>query len=368
MTIYLDHNATTSIRPQVIDLITSIMHETGNGSSTHHVGQKASMHIEKARTQIATAINTRPAQVIFTSGATESLTTIIQTFKGERILSSAIEHAAIADCGHHDMDIIPVTADGLIDIDAFRAILSDQKRPLPQLINIIMVNNETGVIQPVKEAVDIAHDHGCLVHVDAVQALGKVPVDFKEIGADYMSFSSHKIGGPQGVGCFAFAAQKPIRPLMRGGKQEKNQRAGTSNIAGIAGMGLAVELAVKNIPLYDELSQWRDDIEQKIAQAIPSIFVNGQQSPRVGNTISLTCPNVTNTVQMMNLDLEKICVSQGSACSSGVTKPSHVLLAMGLSEDQALSTLRISMGWNTTRDEVDHFIASYIQMINRLSH
>lgn len=361
--IYLDHNATTTIRPEVISLVTSIMGETGNGSSTHCAGQKASMHIERAREQIANAVNSRAAQVIFTSCATESINTILKTFKGERLLASAIEHAAILDCGHAELEIIPVTNDGIIDLDAMETML---KAAPTALVNIMMVNNETGVIQPVKDAVALAHKYDALIHVDAVQALGKIPVDFRDIGTDYMSFSAHKIGGPQGVGCFVFAAQKPIRPLMVGGKQEKRQRAGTSNVAGIAGMGLAAELAVKNIGRYDDLAKLRDDFEAKIVQKIPHCVINGQTALRVGNTISLRCPNVTNTIQMLNLDLEKICVSQGSACSSGIAKPSHVLTAMGLSDDDALSTLRISMGWNTTADEMDKFIECYCRIIRRV--
>lgn len=362
--IYLDHNATTTIRPEVIDLVTSIMNETGNASATHCAGQKASMHIERAREQMATAVNTRPAQVIFTSCATESMNTILKTFKGERILASAIEHAAILDCGQAEMEIIPVTTDGIIDLEKMEMML--QSSPVA-LVNIMMVNNETGVIQPIKKCVELAHKYNALIHVDAVQALGKIPVDFRDIGADYMSFSAHKIGGPQGVGCFIFGAQKPIRPLLVGGKQEKRQRAGTSNVAGIAGMGLAAELAVKNMNRYDELSIWRDDIETKITSEIDGTFINGKNAPRVGNTLSLTYPAITNTVQMLNLDLEKICVSGGSACSSGIAKPSHVLTAMGLPDSDALSTLRISMGWNTTRAEMDRFVEGYLGIIRRLS-
>ena len=362
--IYLDHNATTTIRPQVIDLMVCIMAETGNASSTHAAGRVASMHIERAREQMAKVINTRPAQVIFTSCATESMNTILKTFKGQRILSSAIEHAAILDCGQAEMEIFGVNADGVIDLNTLEDAL---KRAPTALVNIVMVNNETGVIQPVKQAVELAHAHGALVHVDAVQALGKILVDFKDIGADYMSFSAHKIGGPQGVGCFVFAAQKPIRPLLMGGKQEKRQRAGTSNVAGIAGMGLAAELAVANINKYNELAELRDDLESQLMQQIPDIKINGKNTQRVANTTSITCPSVTNTVQMMNLDLDKICVSGGSACSSGVAKPSHVLTAMGLDDGAALSTIRVSMGWNTTRDDIEAFIKSYIKIIERLS-
>lgn len=360
--IYLDHNATTPIRPEVIKLITKIMGETGNASATHQAGQKASMHVERAREQVAKAVNTRPAQVIFTSCATESINTILKTFKGDRILATAAEHAAIIDCGQAELEIIPTTNDGIIDLNAFDKMLSD--RPA-QLVNVMMVNNETGVINPVKEAVEIAHKHGALIHVDAVQALGKIPVDFKDIGADYMSFSAHKVGGPQGVGCFVFAVQRPVRPLLKGGKQEKHQRAGTTNVAGIAGMGLAVEMAVANMNRYDELTQWRDEIEDTLTRSSNRISVNGTNANRVGNTISLTCDGLTNTVQIMNLDLSGVCVSAGSACSSGVQKPSHVLTAMGLSDEQALNTIRVSMGWDTTKEDVDGFIERYLKIVER---
>jgi len=362
--IYFDHNATTPVRPEVIALMTKIMGDAGNASSTHHAGRAASMLVEKAREQMAAAINTRPAQIIFTSCATESINTILKTFRGERILSSSVEHAAVLDCGQAEMEIIPVDDSGIIQIDALEDAL--RRDPKPALVNIMMVNNETGVIQPIKDIAKIVHQYDALLHVDAVQALGKILVDFQDTGADYMSFSAHKIGGPQGVGCFAFAAQKPIRPLLVGGKQEKRQRAGTTNVAGVAGMGLAAEMAVANMGIYDNLAIWRDDVETRLQSQIDGLYVNGADAPRVGNTISLTCPDITNTVQMMNLDLEKICVSQGSACSSGVTKPSHVLLAMGLSEDDALATLRISMGWNTTQKDIESFIDSYSKIIKRL--
>ena len=362
--IYLDHNATTAIRPEIIQLMTDIMGRVGNASSTHAAGRSASMHVERAREQMATAINTRPAQIIFTSCATESINTILKTFRGQRILATAVEHAAVLDCGQADLEILPVDENGIILMDALEDAL--KRNPKPALVNVMMVNNETGVIQPVKEIAALIHQYGSMIHVDAVQALGKIPVNFADIGADYMSFSAHKIGGPQGVGCFAFAAQKPIRPLLVGGKQEKRQRAGTTNVAGVAGMGLAAEIAVASLSRYDELARWRDDIETRLIQSIDGVFINGKDAPRVGNTISLTCRGLTNTVQMMNLDLDQICVSQGSACSSGVTKPSHVLLAMGLSEADALSSLRISMGWNTTRNDVDGFIDSYSAMIKRL--
>lgn len=362
--IYLDHNATTTMRPEVIDLMTKIMGETGNASSPHAAGRAASMHVERAREQMAKAVNTRPAQVIFTSCATESINTILKTFTGQRILASAVEHAAILDCGLADIEQIPVDGNGLIRLDLLEDSL--RREPRAALLNLMWVNNETGVIQPIKEAITLAHHYGTFVHIDAVQALGKIPVDFKETGADYMSFSAHKIGGPQGVGAFVFAAQKPVRPLLKGGKQEKHQRAGTTNVAGIAGMGLAAEIAVTNIDLYQNLSVLRDEIETRIIQALPAITVNGRNIPRVANTLSLSSGTVANTVQMMNLDLDKICVSGGSACSSGVARPSHVLKAMGLGDEQALSTIRISLGWNTTRDDVNAFIETYINIIERL--
>lgn len=362
--IYFDNNATTPTKPQVIELVTSIMATVGNNSSPHIAGRTASSHVENAREQMANAINIRPAQIIFTSGATESINTILKTFKGKRILSSGIEHAAIVDCGQSELEMIPTTPDGVIDLEALDKMLDNGNETA--LINVMMVNNETGVIQPIKQAVEIAHKYNSLIHIDAVQALGKLHIDFQEIGADYMSFSAHKIGGPQGVGAFAFASQKPIRPLLIGGKQEKRQRAGTVNIAGVAGMGLAVEMAINNMENYNKIGKWQNEIEEKLCNALPNLIINGKNAPRVTNTISLTCPDITNTVQIMNLDMEQICVSGGSACSSGVAKPSHVLKAMGLNDDMALSTIRISMGWNNSQDEVNKFIDSYIKIIKRL--
>lgn len=362
--IYLDHNATTTIRPEVISLVTDIMSETGNASATHAAGRRASSHLETAREQLARAVNVRPAQVIFTSCATESINTILRTFRDDRILASATEHAAVLDCGNNWVEHIAVLPDGRIDLNALEDAL--KREPKTALVNIMYVNNETGVINPVREAAELAHQYGALVHIDAVQALGKIPVDFKECGADYMSFSAHKIGAPQGVGAFVFGAQKPVHPLIKGGKQEKRQRAGTTNIAGIAGFGLAVDLALANMHVYTRLGEWRDMIENRLLQALPDLSVNGRAAPRVGNTISLTCNGIANTVQIMNLDLEHICVSGGSACSSGAAKPSHVLTAMGLDEDRAMSSIRLSMGWPTTLNDVEGFIDSYGKIVQRL--
>jgi cysteine desulfurase len=362
--IYLDHNATTTIRPDVITLMNSIMNETGNGSATHAAGRRASLHIETARERIATAINTRPAQVIFTGCATESINTILKTFKGQRILATSNEHAAVLDCGQAELETTPVDHFGLVDMDALEKKL--QTKPQIALVSIIHVNNETGVIQPIKPIADLVHKYGALLHVDAVQALGKIPVDFMDSSADYMCLSAHKFGGPQGVGAFVFAAQKPVKPLLRGGKQEKRQRAGTSNIAGIAGMGLAAEIAVKNMEHSIKIADLRDEMEKELSLNIESLTINGDGTPRVYNTSSITVPNITNTVQLMNLDLEGVCVSSGSACSSGVAKPSHALTAMGLSDEEALSTIRISLGWDTTKEDIALFVKKYIKIIERL--
>lgn len=362
--IYLDHNATTAIRPEITDLVTQVMRETGNASASHAAGRAASHRVETAREHLAGAVNIRPAQVIFTSCATESINTILRTFRDERVLAAATEHAAVLDCGNNHVEQIAVTPDGIVDLGALEDAL--KRSPKTALVNVMLVNNETGVINPVRQAADLAHRYGALIHVDAVQALGKIPVDFQALGADYMSFSAHKIGGPQGVGAFAFAAQKPVHPLLKGGKQEKRQRAGTTNVAGIAGFGLAAKTAIADMPVYEQLAEWRDMLENRLTQALPEVTVNGCGAPRVGNTVSLTCANIENTVQIMSLDLDKICVSGGSACSSGVAKPSHVLAAMGLPDDRAMATIRISMGWPTTYEDVNGFIDSYIKIVERL--
>ena len=350
--VYLDYNATTPIRPEILSLVAKAMGEVGNSSSVHRFGQAARKYIEDARAQVASLCHVTPEQVIFTSGATESNNTILHGYRDQSVLISAIEHPAIIQSAPHAVHI-PVTPDGLVDIEAYKKLLAEKS---PALVSIMTVNSETGVIQPIKELAQLAHDAGALFHTDAVQAAGRIEINMDDMGVDYMSLSAHKMAGPQGVGAIVVRKGLETPKLMHGGGQEKNCRAGTHNTAGIAGMGLAAEIAKNNIDTYADIQKLRDHLEAEIKKISNKAVIYGENAPRVGNTCNVGLPGVPAQTQMMQLDLEGIAVSSGSACSSGSFKPSHVLTAMGLSETQAKSALRISIGYATTRADIDRFL------------
>ncbi len=362
--VYLDYNATARIRPQVIDLVTKVMGEVGNASSVHSFGRNAHKYVEDARAQVAALVNVRRAQVIFNSGATEGLNTILCGYKDKRVLISAIEHPAVLESAPQ-AEKIPVTPDGIIDLEAFKTMLTDGDPPA--LVAVMLVNSEIGVIQPVKEIAALAHDAGALVLCDAVQAAGRIPVDFKGLDVDFMVLSGHKMAGPQGVGALVFREGLQLPKFMCGGGQESRQRAGTHNTAGIAGMGLAAQLAAENLPAYGEITKLRDALESEIRAITNRAVIYGENAPRVGNTSNIGLTGVSAQTQLMNLDLEGFAVSSGSACSSGAWKTSHVLTAMGADEEAAKSALRISLGWATTSAEIDAFIGAYKKMVERLA-
>lgn len=352
--IYLDHNATTPLRPNARDAMLGVLDAPGNASSVHGPGRAARKCIEDARAQVAEAVGAKPAQVIFNGGATEGNNTILRGFAPGRILVGATEHASIlipgADVGASK---IPVTTDGVIDLEAFEKLLGAGPTGL---VSVMAVNNETGVINPVAEIARLAHAYGAVLHVDAAQALGKIPVDMNAWGADFITLSAHKIGGPQGVGALVTAdgsrACIPAPVLLRGGGQEKSFRAGTENVAGIVGFGAAAT----TVGLPVSIQQWRDEIEGVLRATRHDIVIHGQDAPRADNTICFSIPGVDAQTMLMKFDLHGVALSSGSACSSGVVKPSHVLLAMGVTADVAASSLRLSMGWNTTRADIDGFV------------
>lgn len=361
MPIYLDYNATAPMRPEVRDLVIRVMEVVGNGSSVHAYGRAARKYIEDARAQVADLCVATPEQVTFTSGATESINTVLHHFRGKRILVSSIEHPAVLQSAP-DSEQIPVTTNGVIDLYALKALLKAEQTAL---VCVMLVNSETGVIQPVAEAAQLAHDHGALLFVDAVQAAGRINISLNKLGADYMALSAHKMAGPQGVGALITKSGLETPRFMLGGGQEKNCRAGTHNTAGIAGMGLAAQIAKESITHYETITKMRDDMEEKIRALTNGIKIYGDHMPRVGNTSNIGLHGVPAQTQMMALDLDGIAVSSGSACSSGSFKPSHVLTAMGADESEAKSALRISMGWNTTQHDIDTFLNSYTKIIKR---
>jgi cysteine desulfurase len=363
--VYLDYNATVPVRPEVVARMGELMGAVGNASSVHGFGRTARKHVEHARAQVAQMVGTHPNQVIFTSGATESNNMVVKSFAHERVLISAIEHAAVCQA-IETAECIPVDTNGLICMDALEDML--RQSPAPALLSVIMVNNETGVIQDIAAIARLAKKICPTIHVhtDAVQAMGRIKVDFAALNVDYMSLSAHKMGGPQGVGALIVAPGARPPRLLTGGGQEKRQRAGTENVAGIAGFGIAAEMAGEQIESYQRLALWRDEAEAALLEAAPTLKIYGKNAPRVSNTIAMALAGMPAETQLMNLDLAGIAVSSGSACSSGTFNPSRILIAMGASDDEARAALRISMGWQSSEDDIKAFVEAWLKIYARM--
>lgn len=362
--VYLDYNASGLMRPAVADLMHSLILSPGNASSIHGYGRAARQHVETAREQVAALAGTHPNYVTFTSGATEANNAVLKHFAGQRVLVSAIEHHSVLEAAPH-AERIPVNADGLIDLGGFERLLDGDA---PALISIMLVNNETGVIQPMEELVRLARQRHPKVffHTDAVQAAGKISFELATLGVDYLSLSAHKLGGPQGVGALLCAPGSEPVPFLHGGGQEKRQRAGTENVAGIAGFGLACDIVQQELPTYMKLSDLRDDLERRLTDVAPEAVIFGQAAARVANTSNIGLPGIAANTQLMNLDIEGIAVSSGSACSSGTVKPSHVLEAMNAGPHLTSSSLRISMGWDTKQDDINRLAEAWLKMYDRV--
>lgn len=364
--IYLDHNATTPVKPAARDAMLAAMDLPGNASAIHKAGRSARRMLEDARATVVRSFNLGARDiVVFTSGATEANNLVLRGCGLERLIVSAIEHPSILEtaraCGLA-VDIPPVNADGVIDLAALEKLLADNTQQT--LISVMQVNNETGVIQPLDKIVALARKHGALVHTDAVQAVGRMAIDVQKLGVDFLSLSGHKIGAPQGAGALIIANCAVIHPQLTGGNQEKNLRAGTENLPAI--MGLAAALDAIDIAGSEKLAVWRDRIEKELSAVAPTLRIFGQGAPRVANTTMFALPGVSSETQLIALDLAGICVSNGSACSSGTVKASHVLRAMGADDAAAGSSLRVSLGWNTTEDDVARFIAAWLKMYERV--
>jgi len=299
--------------------------------------------------------------IVFTGGATEANNLALLGAGMERVIVSAIEHPSVLGV-RSDADVLPVLPSGIVDVAALDKMLEGNTRQT--LISVMHVNNETGVIQPMADIVAIARKRGALVHTDAVQAFGKIPLDVQKLGADFVTLSAHKMGGPQGVGCLVICNCNPVAPLVRGGNQEKNIRSGTENLPGIVAFGHAATLV--NTADFEKLAVWRDKIETSLAAAAPELVFFGKDMPRIANTTMFALPGAPSETQLISLDLAGICVSNGSACSSGTVKASHVLKAMGADDAAAGASLRVSLGWNTTEKDVDFFIEQWLKMYSRV--
>ncbi len=355
MRVYLDHNATSPLRPSVKAAMAAAMELSGNPSSIHAEGRKARKVIDDARENLAFMLGCLPQMMIFTGSGTEANNMAIRGVGAERILVSAIEHPCVLEAAKatgKTVETIPVGENGVVDLAALENMLA--KHP-NTLVSVMLANNETGVMQPIGVIAAMARGAGALLHVDAVQAFGKCQVNFGLLGADMLTVAAHKVGGPKGVGALIVRDGLVIEPLLHGGGQELRRRAGTENVAGIAGFGAIAAENIFNIKVL------RDELES----SLEDIVVFGQGAERLSNTSCFAVRDTSAETLIMNLDLAGIAVSSGSACSSGKVARSHVLAAMNAAPDLAQGALRISLGWNTTAQDIQFFIETWQRLMAR---
>jgi cysteine desulfurase len=354
--IYLDYNATTPMWPEVQAALMKAAAQPGNPSSVHSAGRAARAIVEHARDGLAHAMGVRARDLVFTSGGTEANALALRMAGEMPVLISAIEHESVLGQAAGATQV-PVLADGTLDLAALEALIAGRA----VFLSLMAANNETGVVQPVAAAAALVHQFGGLVHCDAVQLLGKAEFAAGISTADFISVSAHKIGGPQGVGALAVTCGLAPQPMLRGGGQEQGWRAGTENVAGIAGFGAAV-IEICRADWWVQCAALRDALEAALPDAARILSPSVARLP---NTSNLWMAGVPAATQVMMLDLEGIAVSAGAACSSGKVKSSHVLRAMGLPENIAAQTIRVSLGWNTTAQEIEHFCAVWKKMAAR---
>jgi cysteine desulfurase len=360
--IYLDYNATAVVYPEVSSRMQEILAFPANPSSVHYYGREAKKHLENARKTIADAVSAWPNEVIFMGSGTEANNTALRCVAPERqLLVSAIEHSSVMKV-RGDALILPVDTSGRLKIDALEAALINADAQLA-LVSIMLANNETGVIQPVAEASAICKKYGALLHCDAVQGLGKIAVDFGALGVDMMTISAHKCGGPTGTAALVIRRDLPVKPLLTGGGQELGRRAGTENLAAIAGFAIAVEKSSSGH--MANLRTWLDVLENTVVKHGGTVF--GKGAPRLPNTSCISMPDASNEVQLMDFDLKGFAVSAGSACSSGRIEVSHVLTAMGAEKSLAASAIRISGGWGTQESDIQEFSKTWESSCERLA-
>jgi len=367
---YLDWNASAPIYPEVVEAMSEVLLEGGNASSVHCEGRNAHSAIEAARDQLAQLINAKPRDIVFTSGGSEAnslaLSGLANNGTIDRVLISAVEHPSVMAFANQEsvqVSTIPVDGNGIVELDALEACLTKAVGANEKiLVSIMWANNETGVIQPIEDIVKRAHAHQSLVHCDAVQALGKIPVDFTASGVDLMSLSAHKIGGPQGTGALVVRPSVVLAPVFKGGGQELNRRAGTENLSGIVGFGLAAEL-IGSDNSGAEIASLRSQLESEIREIRSDVVIFGEDQNRLPNT---TCAAVCSTsaeALLIMLDLSGIAVSSGSACSSGKVATSHVLSAMGVEDAVAKAAIRISLGRTTTPQDIEFFLNAWSKAV-----
>ncbi|MBI5165954.1 MAG: cysteine desulfurase [Magnetospirillum sp.] len=363
--IYLDHNAGGPVRPEVASAMAEALAEGGNPSSVHAGGRRARRRIEDARAQVAALIGIAPSAIVFTSGGSEANALALRGCGRERLLVSAVEHASVLECGAA-VERIPVDGAGIVDLVALEHLLAGDARPA--LVSVMLANNETGVVQPVAAVAAMARRFGALVHCDAVQAAGRMAVAMSDLAVDFLTLSAHKMGGPSGIGALALRdADFPLAPILLGGGQERRRRAGTENLSGIVGFGVAATLAGDDVSTGNtilEMYHLRDALEPVATARVPGAVVVAAGAVRLPNTTCLVLPEVAGQTQVMALDLAGIAVSAGSACSSGKVGASHVLAAMGLG-GMAGCAIRISLGRSSRAEEVTAFVDAWAELAAR---
>lgn len=372
--IYADYNATAPLRPEARDAMLMALEIGANPSSVHRAGRSARRVVETARRQLAQAIGALPQDIVFTSGGTEAiamaLNGVVRQLDGKcTLLVSAIEHDAVSrNAGIADAPVRTVYVDptGAVDLNALKETLKawDTDRDGVPVLVLMLANNETGVVQPVQEAAAMVREAGGLTLCDSVQGLGKIPVNVSLLGADYLTFSAHKLGGPQGVGALWMRSGAPLRPSLLGGGQERSLRSGTENLSGIAGFGAAAEIATASLRDYQRLSTWRDAMEARL-EAEAGVTVFGKDAERLPNTSNFALGGFKAETQVMAMDLAGVAVSSGSACSSGKVKRSVVLSAMGAADSLAECAIRTSFGWRSSQADFEATADAWLKALQQ---
>jgi cysteine desulfurase len=374
---YFDHNATTPPDPEVIEAVARALGDDfGNASSVHHFGQRAKALLDEARTSIGQLIGAEPAEIVFTSGGTESdnlalrgAAEALENTGKRHLITSSIEHEAVLNTVKAlvkrgwTSTLLPVDATGIVAPASLAAVITRDTA----IVSVMHANNEIGTIQPIADLAAIAHEHGALVHTDAVQSVAKIPVDVRALGIDLLSLSAHKFNGPKGAGALWIRRGTRLVATMTGGKHERNRRGGTENVPGIAGMGVAARLAKAKLDVNaGRIGALRDRLEAGILAAVQGTIVNGARGPRVPNTTNISFDGVEAESLLIALDLEGFAVSTGSACSSGTLEPSHVLRAMNLPSHRTQNSIRFSLGAGNTEEQVDALIAKLPAVVGKL--
>ena len=363
---YFDHNATTPVSPEVLEAMLPMLTDVyGNASSIHHFGQAARQKLDAARKQVAEALGAEPQEIVFTSGGTEADNlAILGGSSGGHVVTTTFEHPAVlASAGQCDHTLVPLDGRGMVDPAAIQHAL----RPDTKLISVMHANNEIGTIQPIAEIARIAAEAGVAMHSDGVQAMGKIPIKMTGLGVALYSISGHKIGAPKGVGVLYVRKGTGLKPMLYGGRHERERRGGTENVAGAVALGRAMQwIGEHGNAERRRVEILRDRLEQSIASRIPNTHVNGAGAPRVANTTNVRFDGIDSDALLIALDLKGFAVSSGAACSSGAPEPSHVLLAMGLNRLEARSSIRFSLGRSNTVEQVDALVEALVDSVAHL--